>query len=163
MTWRDAFFRQAKSDNEVRKLLNKKNIEYAHQLHYLQMVTEKLAKGLLTSASSMVPPKFEHKALVSCLQTIKCSHEIRRRLGYENKVESFKQFIDSLLPIANNIEKLAPSFAGKDQPNPEYPWQCKHNKMVYAPADFNFPDFHPKNPQLIKLVELVDRLLKIIA
>lgn len=46
MTWREAFLNQARSDAEIRRLLNRERTEYSHQLHYLQMVTEKLAKGL---------------------------------------------------------------------------------------------------------------------
>ena len=94
MSWRDAFFRQARSDNEIRKLLNKERVEYAHQLHYLQMTTEKLAKGLLTKSTSTTPPKFVHKALVTCLRMIKGRPDIQRILVYKKRSHYMKS-IDS--------------------------------------------------------------------
>jgi hypothetical protein len=51
MSWRAAFPIQARSDDNVRKLLNQSKIEYSHQLHYLQMGTEKLVKKLLHLAA----------------------------------------------------------------------------------------------------------------
>ena len=118
MTWREAFLAQARADAKVRELLNRAQAAYSHQLHYLQMVTEKLAKALMCTQNA--PPKATHSAFVSGLRSLKGRPDIRRRLGYDNK-ESFYAFINSLLPLADKLERLAPNFAGFTQPNPEYP------------------------------------------
>jgi len=55
MTWHEAYMEQARSDYAVRQLLNRARVEYAHQLHYLQMFTEKFAKGFLTAPASPIP------------------------------------------------------------------------------------------------------------
>jgi len=66
MTWRDAFLAQARSDAEIRRLLNRQRTAYSHQLHYLQMLTEKLAKGLMAPVDG-APPAPTHSAFVRCL------------------------------------------------------------------------------------------------
>ncbi len=161
MSWRAAFILQARSDNEIRRLLNKEKVEYSHQLHYLQMTTEKLAKGMLTSPSSSNPPTFTHSAFVRCLQVLKGRPEIRRQLGYDSPIY-FREFIDSVLPFADRVEKLAPSFAGGTQPNPEYPWQNKPQDPVVVPAHYNFPEFDPRSHHMNKLVSLIEILLRFV-
>lgn len=46
--WRSSYLTQAKADYAIFRLLEKENSPLCHRLHYLQMTTEKLAKGLLT-------------------------------------------------------------------------------------------------------------------
>lgn len=160
MTWREAFFEQARSDNMVRRLLNRNRAADAHQLHYLQMTAEKLSKGYLSDPTSLDPPKMTHKAFVKCLRVIKGRPEIRRQLGYRKK-EVFWSYIDSLLPLADQVEKLAPAIAGFTEPNPEYPWKGINANEVTVPAKFTFPQFNPKDVKLIKLLNLIDSLLSI--
>jgi hypothetical protein len=47
--------------------------------------------------------------------------ELRRQLGYEGNYNAFVSYIDSLLPLAEKIEALAPEGKRLDKPNPEYP------------------------------------------
>jgi hypothetical protein len=122
MTWRDAFLRQARSDYAVWQKLGTPGVEYSHRLHYLQMVAEKLAKGLLCDPGSATPPAPTHAAFVRLLQVLKTRPEIRRQLGYTD-ASVFKRFLDSLLDLGAKIEGLAPSAAGFAHPNPEYPWR----------------------------------------
>ena len=159
MNWRDAFLAQARSDAEIRILLNRKRCEYSHQLHYLQMVTEKLAKGLMASQNN-APPVKTHAAFVRCLQHIKGRPDLRRQLGYKER-SVFRSFIDSLLPLASEIERLAPKFSGTTQPNPEYPWQPTPEHEVEVPANFSFSAFDSCSPRMIKLVLLIENLLRI--
>ncbi len=67
--------------------------------------------------------------------------------------------IDSLLPMADMVEKLAPALAGQERPNPEYPWK-DNNGDITAPVDFDFPLFSPKNQKLNQLQLLFDQLLE---
>lgn len=160
MSWRTAFLTQARNDNEVRAVVNRARVPYAHQLHYLQMMTEKLAKGYMTASNAVAPPAFSHAAFVRFLQAIKGRPEIRRSLEYENVVV-FRSFIDSLLPVAEQVQGLAPNFAGHTQPNPEYPWRPQPGDDVIAPCEFEFPDFGPGNLRIAKLVRLIEGLLRI--
>src|SRR5690349_17478881 len=117
MSWRDAFLRQARSENAVRLRLNDPEVEYSHRLHYTQMVAEKLAKGLQVRPDETDPPPTTHRALVRLLQVLKGRAEARRQLGYGDAAV-FKAFIDSILPLAAEIEGLAPAVAGITHPNP---------------------------------------------
>jgi len=158
MDWREAFFCQARSEHAVFARLNRAQVAYSHQLHYVQMVTEKLAKGFLTKAGSAKPPQTTHIALVKMLRVIKGRPEIRKQLGYQNAAE-FTGYVDALLPLAHAIERLAPSSAGTTQPNPEYPWEDLSSHQVTAPARFPFPEFDPKKPKMAKMMKLVQQLL----
>src|SRR5207244_3612929 len=86
-------------------------VEQCHRLHFFQMVTEKLAKALMTSPSAIDPPKNIHAALVRMLQVIKRRPEIRSQLGFTS-IFAFNSYIDSLLDIANRVQALAPAIAG---------------------------------------------------
>jgi hypothetical protein len=158
MNWREAFFRQASSDHLIRQRLNTPAVEYCHRLHYLQMMTEKLAKAFLTGPDDQEPPQFSHVMFVRLLRVIRGRPDMRRVLGYSDSA-AFRQFIDSLLPLADQIQRLAPSVAGTTQPNPEYPWKPAADQDVIAPADYAFPLFDPRAPRMIKLETLLDRLV----
>ena len=121
MAWREAFFAQAQSEQAVRQQLNLLKVEYSHQLHYLQMLTEKLAKSYASHPNSVDAPTTSHAAFVRLLQVIKGRPDVRRKLGYENP-DVFTQFINSLLPLADKIQRLAPNFAGTTNPNPSSLW-----------------------------------------
>jgi hypothetical protein len=111
------------------------------------MVAEKLAKGLLATASDPPPPPPTHQAFVRLLQIAKNRPDVRRRLGYRDTA-SFLAFVDSLLPLAAKIEALAPSAAGMGRPNPEYPWRDPTTATSIAPADYPFNDFDARSPAL---------------
>lgn len=165
MNWREAFFAQARSDNEVRKILEVGELEYSHQLHYLQMTTEKLAKGLLTDSDQSDPPELSHVAFVKCLQVIKNNPGIRRRLGYDS-ARVFSQHINSLLPLADQIEKLAPGAATgvrATEPNAEYPWKPFGGgpNDVIAPCKHEFTELLPTSPKIVQLILLVENLLQL--
>lgn len=82
MSWRAAFLRQAASDDAIRRMLISVRAPVCHQLPYLQMVTEKLAKGLLQGIANPKPPIPTHSAFVRLLQVIKTSREYRRHFGF---------------------------------------------------------------------------------
>lgn len=160
MNWRQAFIRQAKSEHAVRRRLNGPGVEYSHRLHYLQMVTEKLAKGFQANPSDRNPPPTTHHALVRLLQQTKGRPDLRRLLGHTDAAV-FRSFIDSLLDLADQIERLAPSAASTTQPNPEYPWRDQTTDEVVAPVDYDFPLFDPRDPRMIKFERLLDALVRI--
>lgn len=157
MNWRAAFLEQAKSENAIRRRLNKPEIPYSHRLHYLQMVTEKLPKAHLANPAS--PPPGTHGTFVRFLQVIKGVPHIRAALGYSD-ARAFSQFIDSLLPLASEIQVLAPHLP-PNTPNAECPWQDISTQEIYVPARFDFPQFRPNRHQMIVMDQLIEGLLKL--
>ena len=84
LDWRTAYFQQAKSDYEMLlKLLSEEDIPPCQSLHYLQMTTEKLAKGLLTRPGGSHYPK-----VVAQLRLIALKGEHPRSEG-EHEVRSY--------------------------------------------------------------------------
>ena len=73
MNWRDAFIAQARSDHAIFERLNTPGVEHCHRLHYLQMVSEKLAKGILTRPTQFDPPEPTHAVFVRLLRVLKTS------------------------------------------------------------------------------------------
>jgi hypothetical protein len=160
MGWHEAYLEQARSEHSILRRLGAPDVEYCHRLHYLQMVGEKLAKAMLTPPGSASPAPTKHTAFVRMLQVLKTRPEIRRQLGYR-EAGVFKGYIDSLLVLAGKIERLSPDQAGLDRPNPEYPWRDSAANQIRAPAGYDFPEFDPRDPRMIKIHRLVGKLLRI--
>lgn len=161
MDWHRAFLEQARSDHAVLRRLSRLPVEDCHRLHYLQMVSEKLAKAMLTRPGGGSPPAASHAVLVRMLQVLKARPDLRRQLGFSDAA-SFKSYIDSLLDLAGKIEGLAPALAGFTQPNAEYPWQDPGASEVQVPARYDFPEFDPRTPRMIKIHQLIEDLLRIV-
>lgn len=160
MGWHESYLIQARSDYAILRKLQSRDVEHCHRLHYLQMVSEKLAKAMLTPASRTTPAPTSHAMFVRMLQVLKSRPEIRRKLGYQDTV-IFKAFIDSLLQLAARIERLSPDQAGLINPNPEYPWKNTATGNIFAPAEYAFPEFNPRDPRMIKIDRLIGDLLRI--
>ncbi len=129
---------QVQSDFRAFELLQKHSAADCHRLHYLQMVTEKLAKAYYWRTGR--EPKQSHKGFVRFVQTLmnrKRDEQLRiaQILGF-GSVASFDAFVLSAGPIAYAIESLAPALS--NGPNPEYPWPP--SQPEWAPAAYNFPE-----------------------
>jgi hypothetical protein len=161
MGWHDAYLVQARSEHSLLRKISSPDVEYCHRLHYLQMVTEKLAKAMLTSPESATAAPTSHTMFVRMLQVLKTRPEIRRRLGYRD-AGVFKAYIDSLLDLAARIERLAPDLAGLTRANPEYPWEVPATHQVVAPTEYAFPEFDPRDPKMIKIDQLIGDLLRVV-
>lgn len=160
MGWHEAYLVQARSEHAMLRRLELPPVEYCHRLHYLQMVSEKLAKAMLTPPASTSPAPTSHAAFVRMLRTLKTRPDIRRRLGYRDTT-SFGRYINSLLELAERIEGLAPDQGGLTKPNPEYPWEDLGTGQIRAPAEYRFPEFNPRDPKMIKIDRLIADLLLI--
>jgi hypothetical protein len=84
-------------------------------------------------------------------------------MGYGNAADHFRAYIDSLLPLADRIERLAPSAAGATMPNPEYPWQSARADQIVAPVEYNFPEFSPKDANMTKFMSFIQQILMIVS
>ena len=161
MDWHEAYLAQARSEYAVMRRLGGLHVEYCHQLHYLQMVAEKLAKALLTKPGSKAPARASHIMFVQMLQHLKWRPDVWRNLGF-TRAGAFKRFIDSLLGLAWKIERLSPDQAGFTLPNPEYPWWKDRNaKQAWAPMEYDFPGFDPRDPRMSKIDQLIGDLLRL--
>jgi len=113
-----------------------------YSLHFLQMATEKLAKGLMSNASSPAPQT--HKAFQKFIQKAHRHESIREACGFEKDTNGFINYLKSIQNFAQFIENLAP--AGIETPNPEYPWEERK-------LDDNCIKIEV--PQIIKLLEFL--------
>jgi hypothetical protein len=154
--WRTALLDQARSDYELLQLLIRENVPLCHQLHYLQMTTEKLAKGFSTLPGGPQPPKV-HRAFVTLLRSAKGNRQLRQACNCgPGQIEAY---IASLLPLARLIEDLAPANAN-DGPNPEYPW--REPAGVVAPAVYSFPSLQLKSRGMINMLRFLERCFQIV-
>ena len=135
--YQELWWQQAQSDYEVFALVRGEGLPQCHSLHYLQMATEKIAKAYFWREGR--PPLKSHVGFVQFLRFLGAI-----RLGERDRVAgvfSFNRFQDfqgrikTLLTIAYDLERLAPSLANEG-PNPEYPWP--HARPEIAPAKHNF-------------------------
>lgn len=130
------WWEQTKSDHEVLLMMRRRGVEPCHQLHYLQMVTEKLGKAYFWRSNK--PPPKGHAYFVRFLRALdnrpKCDR-IAEVLGFKTP-NSFQSWIRNTITIAYELERMAPALAGDNGPNPEYPWP--HDGPMHAPASFQF-------------------------
>ncbi len=151
--WSDAFLAQARSDWEIYKELQD-NHSQCHELHYLQMTTEKLSKAAL--ATTITPAK-SHQVFVKFLRLTNLNSNIRNRLtGNPNQ---YRSIINEILPIADKIEQLAPAYDGVAS-NSEYPWEQPDGSVI-SPSAYEFPIWKElKTASGRKLLELIRQLIE---
>jgi hypothetical protein len=151
------WWQQASSDHSVLLLLRRQAANPCHQLHYLQMVTEKLGKAYFWRSGKA--PRKSHASFVRFLQALDDRPDPDRSriagcLGF-GRAQDLENWIPTITPLAYDLERLAPALAGDNGPNPEYPWPRT------APSDA------PVNYQFGVWTQLVDtgrgrQLLKVI-
>lgn len=132
------WWEQARSDHGVLLLLRRNAGSPCHQLHYLQMVTEKLGKAYFWRTGR--PPRKSHVSFVRFLQALddrprRELTQIAQLFGFRRHTD-FEKWIPTITPLAYDLERLAPDLAG-DGPNPEYPWTWE--KPTSTPATYHFP------------------------
>ena len=147
-----AFYRQARSDWSVFRhfhpdpprwwvylqqswcrLVGVRPISFplCHELHYLQMCTEKLSKAYYKTDL-----RTGHAAFRRFLTDLSSNPNALRPLGFA-RVADLTRWQGSVKVIVDAIEDLAPSIADKQNlPNPEYPWP-RGNPSI-APVDYPF-------------------------
>lgn len=134
----ELWWRQAGSDHDILVLLRRKDAAPCHQLHYLQMATEKLSKAFFWRAGR--PPPRNHSGFTEFLRAIVSARPPKRRqqiadLFSFGRFEDVQNWMHNVLPLARALERLAPQLAN-DGPNPEYPWP--HSNPQHVPVTFDF-------------------------
>lgn len=149
MDWRTAYLEQAKSDYTMLLKLNREAAPLCHQLHYLQMATEKMAKGFLTQTGGIRYPK-THNAFVIFVKLAARAPDFRAASRFKDRGQ-FSAYTTSLLEMARKVEDLSPD--GGDHPNPEYPWE--ENGIILLPTEYAFDDLALENPKMVKLMKFI--------
>lgn len=152
------WWEQTRSDHAVLLLLRRQGASPCHQLHYLQMVTEKLGKAYFWRTGS--PPRKSHASFVRFLQALDDRREpdrtrIAEFLGF-GRAQDLENWIPTITPLAYDLERLAPALAGDNGPNPEYPWP--RVAPVDAPVFYQFGVWTQltdtgRGRQLIKVID----------
>lgn len=135
--YQERWWRQAQADHAALVLLRRHAAAPCHQLHYLQMVTEKIGKAYFWRTG--MPPPRSHAGFVQFMRFLGGVRQVERpRIAdiFEfRRFDDFQNWIRSILPLAYALERLAPTLA-QDGPNPEYPWPP--NAPTFVPATFDF-------------------------
>jgi len=156
--WDKAYLRQASSDYEVFRQLLSMPVPPCHQLHYLQMATEKLAKAFLSANARGRRQPNKHESLVHFLNSVDAHDAVRRAFGYESKSQQMA-FLRSIMPIARAIEAVYPK--ALDAPNLEYPWES--SGRVLCPRDYDFTDLHLTGREsipVLRFTRFIEQCLK---
>ena len=132
------WWEQVRSDHAVLLMLRRNDARPCHQLHYLQMVTEKIGKAYFWRSGHA--PRRTHASFVRFLQALDDRPtadlaRIAQLLGF-GRAEDFENWIPTITPLAYELERLAPALAGDNGPNPEYPWPRVN--PLNAPASYDF-------------------------
>lgn len=102
-----------------------------HELHYLQMCTEKLAKAYYKT-----DPRTGHAAFRRFLTDLPSNTKAAVPLGLDSAA-GLTRWEGSVRPLVGAVEDLAPQIADRKRlPNPEYPWP--RGAETHAPADYSF-------------------------
>jgi hypothetical protein len=145
------YLAQARSDLRAFDLLTGANT--CHRVHYLQMMTEKLAKAYFWRRGQ--PLKKRHDYFVRFMRAAGGRGDVGRAVGIQPSAH-WQSYVDAVLPAAHLIEQMAPAEAG-DGPNAEYPWP--HDAPTTAPATYVFPAWSemqtPRGKKFLNLLRLL--------
>ena len=134
----EMWWKQVQSDMAALDILRQHGTDPCHQLHYWQMATEKLGKAYFCKPGH--PPLRTHATLVFFLRSLGSVQKDRRSqiasLLRFVSFSGFQSWINAALPLAYELERLAPALA-QGGPNTEYPWP--QDVPVDYPARYQFP------------------------
>jgi hypothetical protein len=161
-SYQSLWWEQTRSDHTIWQSLRRAGAAPCHQLHYLQMVTEKLGKAYFWR-SRRAPPT-SHASFVRFLQALDDRPDadvtrIAAILGF-GRAQDFENWTRTITPLAYDLERLAPALAGKNGPNTEYPWP--HTGPACAPISYQFPIWEQltetgRGKQLLRVIEVAVR------
>ncbi len=153
MDWQTAYFQQAESDHAMLiKLLQDTTIPLCHSLHYLQMTTEKLAKGFRTPPGGGPHEKTHNAFLRYVVSGAESNLRLKAACGFTD-TSQYKEYLRSLRGLAQSIEDLSPE--GEDHPNPEYPWEA--NGTILVPLTYPFLELNlrQQSAQMIRMLKFI--------
>lgn len=163
-SWKSAFFAQARADFDLLNKLNSSaDVPLCHRLHYLQMTTEKLAKGFLTNGKDQ--PRTVHSTFVAFLKVADRTPGLKEYCNISRRAQ-FRSYVHGLMDIGARVENLAPEGLSQ-RPNPEYPWlkqsrrkAGKSVETICVPAEYDFPQL--ERPLIVKLMDFLESCFRMI-
>lgn len=154
------WWKQARSDHQLFRQLQRARVNESHLLHYLQMATEKLSKAYLWR-SGHAPPK-SHTGFVRFLKALLDRRpaeldRIAKAFGF-SRPEDFERWAQRAQGLAYSLQNIAPAEA-RNGPNPEYPWP--HEAPALCPCEHRFHlwDQLINTGQGRKFVAFIDRAI----
>lgn len=159
--WRTGLLAQAQSDYKIYLKLNDftEPIPQCYCLHFLQMATEKLAKGLMSKGAT--PPTLTHKAFQRFVQQAHNHESVRNACGFKDNSAEFVRYLRGIQHIAQYIENLVPS--GIELPNLEYPWEERQlykntiQTTVHVPITYDWSEWDMSLPEIVRFLEFLER------
>ena len=137
--WASAFALQSRSDWQVfDRLAADPRISTCHELHYLQMACEKIAKAYRCrdTAASLEELLTKHVGFTKFMGSFLASPSIKD--AYRGRDAQRREVAKLARVLAREIERLAPAVDRVISPeNAEYPWQSGEN--VIAPCLYDYP------------------------
>jgi len=137
MSWVRGYARQAQSDLDARDVLARQpDLPQCHQLHFVQMACEKLAKAhLIAGGNDPHALQGSHAYIAKQLPMI-ANAFLAREAG---RLPRDTWVIRAIRSLARRIELLAPAVddGGRAPSNCEYPWIGPTGAVV-APRDYDF-------------------------
>jgi len=153
--WRKAFALQALSDLAARDKLAEACAELCHQLHFLQMASEKVCKAHRIEAEGYEKLKNRHDVIAKTLpvlakQVFSSEYHFDPKHGQRGAIQR----------IAREIELLSPSCDRETRPdNSEYPWLNVKGE-VQAPCLYSFSSLMEDRRTLIQIIQVIRRAAK---
>jgi hypothetical protein len=155
----DAFAAQGRSDWEVYQHLSglpKPSFPRCHQLHYLQMATEKIAKAyrIRDTDGDVDALAHSHTGFEEFVNAFFRAPAIRTE--FQGRDAALQTLQRSAQTLAREIEKLAPAIDRLVSPeNSEYPWE--RDDRVLLPCEFDYPNLsmltQPGGRAVMRLVQ----------
>ena len=158
MTESEAFLRQARSDFSIYQLLHEtEGLPKCHELHYLQMNTEKLAKAVRLVFGGSSAAGYSHAAFSKLAGVLRMHRPTAAAMDMEPR--AFRHFIRRTSALMAEIEQLHPQLGAAA--NVEYPWRGRDasgSSTWHAPIDYHFPitsklNHYPDGQSLLKLID----------
>lgn len=146
------------SDYNALRVLQGSTLEYCHELRYLQMCTEKLAKFYLSRQAGDQRQPNVHPRLTVFLRATRYDQKMHRRLRYSRN--QYLACLRDILPFAVALEELYP-VGSNDRPNTEYPWE--RGDDVFCPCEYDYPELNPDDGRVRQFRFLLDKCFEMLA
>lgn len=137
--WAAAFAAQSRSDWQVfGRLAADPQIPVCHELHYLQMACEKIAKAYRCrdTATNLEDLLKRHVGFAKFIGSFLVSPSLKE--AYRGRDAQLRQVAKLARALAREIEKLAPAVDRTGTPeNAEYPWEA--GDEIISPCHYSYP------------------------
>ena len=156
MNWPQAFRVQALSDWKVYKNLNSNSFEECHQIHYLLMASEKLAKAHLSGPTN--PTQKSHMSLREFIHGCASIPNLRKYINNNYNASQFREYINSLKIISEKLLSVIPK--GIKDINVEYPWESGSG-LVVAPCQYTYLNSLGIKPyELLRFITFISKMIE---